>query len=46
MTYEIRGQKDMLDNCLNLKVTRQNAQKSLALATALFPNEEWIPKEP
>lgn len=24
---------------------RQNAEKSLALASALFPNEDWIPKE-
>jgi hypothetical protein len=29
----------------NIKA-RQNAQKSLALASALFPNEEWIFKEP
>jgi hypothetical protein len=27
------------------ELTRLNAEKSLALASALFPYEEWIPKE-
>jgi hypothetical protein len=28
----------------NLELTRLNAEKSFALATALFPLEEWIPR--
>ena len=27
-------------------IANQNAEKSLLLATALFPDDEWIPKEP
>jgi len=33
-------------NSTNSDLAQQNAQKSLALASALFPQEEWIVKEP
>jgi len=29
-----------------IDITKQNAEKSLVLASALFPDEEWIAKEP